>query len=167
MATEHTIDLNLPKRLGEDEVFRKRYFRARSRNEVASQLIALRRKRGLRQADLAKKAKTGGQSAISRIEKADYEGWNYKTLLSVAEALEATLHILFEPWENAIPRQSDQDIEASIMPKEQYLSGMVAKIGEELFGGESESYKPTVESYTTTQSFSEIGASQYSINPRS
>src|SRR5438309_534583 len=72
-----SIDLNLVERLTNDLRFRDRYLRTWAANEVATELRSMRKRRVLRQADLAAQAKTG-QSAISRIEKRDYDGWTFK-----------------------------------------------------------------------------------------
>jgi transcriptional regulator with XRE-family HTH domain len=108
MATEQAVNLNLAQQLLEDEEFRNLFFRAYTRNEIAAQLITLRGKRNLRQADLAKLAKTG-QSAISRIEQADYESWNYKTLLRVAEVLKARLTVRFDPIEDVVRQYQEKE----------------------------------------------------------
>ena len=42
------------------------------------------------------------QSAVSRIEQSEYSGWSFKTLLRVADALDARLRILLEPAEDVI-----------------------------------------------------------------
>lgn len=94
-----SIDAELADRLETDESFRRRFIRRFAQAEVASEIRALRKKRGLRQAEVARLAKTG-QSAISRIEKADYDGWTYKTLIGIAETLKARLRIRFEPIED-------------------------------------------------------------------
>lgn len=65
----------------------------------------------MRQIDLAKKSQMK-QSAISRIEQADYSGWTFNTLLRVGEALDARLRITFEPAENVIARYEIQDAES-------------------------------------------------------
>lgn len=101
MTEERTINLDISKRLEEDEEFRKGFFRAVSRNEIAAQIVALRKKRKMRQGDLAAAVSTR-QSAISRLEKAEYASWNYQTLLGIAEALRARLKIAIEPIEEAI-----------------------------------------------------------------
>jgi transcriptional regulator with XRE-family HTH domain len=93
------IDAELADRLEHDERFRRRYIRFFAQTEVAAEIRALRKKRRLRQAEVAKLAKTG-QSAISRIEKAGYDGWTFKTLLAIAEELRARLRITFEPIED-------------------------------------------------------------------
>jgi ribosome-binding protein aMBF1 (putative translation factor) len=74
-----SIDLGIAERLRTDATFRARYLRAWARTEVANQIREMRQRRRMRQQDVAKKSGTG-QSAISRIEKADYEGWTFKTL---------------------------------------------------------------------------------------
>jgi len=53
------------------------------------------------QSEVAQLAETG-QSAISRIEKANYDGWTFKTLICIAEVLRARLRITFEPIEDVV-----------------------------------------------------------------
>jgi transcriptional regulator with XRE-family HTH domain len=89
--------------------FRRRYFRARAQEEVAQQILELRERRHYRQIDLAHAAKMK-QSAVSRIEKADYSAWTYKTLLRIAEALDAQLRIVFEANEDVIARYETEPI---------------------------------------------------------
>jgi transcriptional regulator with XRE-family HTH domain len=104
-----SIDAELADRLEHDEAFRRRYIRFFAQSEVAAEIRGLRKRRKLRQAEVAALAKTG-QSAISRIEKADYDGWTFKTLLSIAAELRARLRITFEPIEDVIEgyRQSER-----------------------------------------------------------
>jgi DNA-binding XRE family transcriptional regulator len=92
------IDKELADRLQNDDKFRRRYIRFWAQTEVASEIRMLRKKRRLRQQQVAELADTG-QSAISRIEKAEYDGWTFKTLITIAEALRARLRITFEPIE--------------------------------------------------------------------
>ncbi len=92
----------LAKKLG-NLAFRRRFFRLRAQEEVAQQIRELRERRQFRQLDLARQAKMK-QSAISRIEKAGYSAWTYKTLLRIAEALDAQLRIVFEAHEDVIAR---------------------------------------------------------------
>jgi transcriptional regulator with XRE-family HTH domain len=85
-------------------------------NEVATELRRMRKRRRVLQAALAAKAGTG-QSAISRIEKEDYDGWTFKTLFSIALALDARLRIELEPIEDVVRslrRQEQQTIEQPI-----------------------------------------------------
>ncbi|MGB6175238.1 MAG: helix-turn-helix transcriptional regulator, partial [Methylocella sp.] len=87
--------------------YRHRFFARMTQDEVASQIRMLREKRGLRQTDLAKQAKMK-QPFVSRIEQSEHAGWNFQTLLRLASALDARLHISFEPMENVI-RQYEQE----------------------------------------------------------
>jgi len=66
--------------------------------DIALQLIALREKRNLTQKKLARLVGTS-QSNIARLENADYQGYNLKTLEKVARALKARLDITFVPIE--------------------------------------------------------------------
>lgn len=93
------IDSELADRLEHDSDFRRRYIRKFAQAEVAAEIRLLRKKRKLKQGEVASLAHTG-QSAISRIEKADYDGWTYKTLVGIAEALRARLRVRFEPIED-------------------------------------------------------------------
>jgi transcriptional regulator with XRE-family HTH domain len=95
------IDSELADRLEKDDKFRRRYIRFFAQTEVATEIRGLRKRRRLRQAEVAKLAETG-QSAISRIEKADYDGWTFKTLIAIAEGLRARLRITFEPIEDVV-----------------------------------------------------------------
>lgn len=96
-----SIDKELADRLEKDERFRNRYLRTWAQNEVATGIRSMRKRREMLQQDVATAAGTG-QSAISRIEKADYDGWTFKTLMSIAEALRARLRVTFEPVEDVI-----------------------------------------------------------------
>ncbi len=75
----------------------------------------MRLRRRLRQSELAAQAHTG-QSAISRIEKDDYDGWSYKTLLAIASVLKARLRIRLEPLEDVIEeyRRSEEGFETVV-----------------------------------------------------
>lgn len=95
------IDRELADRLERDDSFRRRYIRFFAQSEVAAEIRSLRKRRKMRQVEVAKLSKTG-QSAISRIEKADYDGWTFKTLISIAEGLRARLRIRFEPMEDVV-----------------------------------------------------------------
>lgn len=105
----------IAKKLG-NVASRRRFFRLRGQEEVAQQIRELRERRRFRQIDLARAAKMK-QSAISRIEKAGYSAWTYRTLLRIAEALDAQLRIVFEAHEDVIARyeqESSNHGEASI-----------------------------------------------------
>ena len=95
------ISLNLRKRL-ENRRFRERFIASAARDQIAAQIREMRLKRGYTtQADFAEAAKMQ-QSAVSRIEQADYSGWTFRTLLKVAVALNARLRVTFEPLEAAL-----------------------------------------------------------------
>lgn len=94
------IKLNIAQKLGNKE-YRNKFFQSRARDEIASQIRELRNKRRLTQSKFA--AESGmKQSAVSRIEQANYSGWSFKTLLRVAEVLDARLRVTFEPAEDVI-----------------------------------------------------------------
>ncbi len=102
MSSLSRLDLRIADRL-KDESFRRKYFRSLSKKEVAVQIRCLREHRQLTQVKFAKLCRMG-QSAVSRIEQADYSGWTYKTLAKVAEKLDAKLSITLEPSEDVIRR---------------------------------------------------------------
>jgi DNA-binding XRE family transcriptional regulator len=101
------IDLNLPQKLRDDPAYRRRFFWAESSAKIAAQLINLRKRRGLSQTQVAQITKTK-QPAISRVEQADYQNWNLNTLRSIAEALNARVRVLIEPFEDIL-REYDED----------------------------------------------------------
>jgi transcriptional regulator with XRE-family HTH domain len=96
-----SIDLNVSEKLKRDPEFRQRFFVAESSAEIAHQLIALRKRRGLSQAQLAEKLGTQ-QPAISRVESADYRNWSYNTLRKEAEVLDARLRVLIQAAEDVL-----------------------------------------------------------------
>lgn len=101
-----SIDAELADKLQNDDAFRRRYIRFWAQTEVASEIKQLRKARRMLQADVAKLAETG-QSAISRIEKAEYDAWTFKTLIRIAEVLRARLRITFEPIETVVSNYRD------------------------------------------------------------
>jgi len=103
-----SIDLNIVERLKRDPAFRQRFFLAESSAKIAQQLIALRKRRELSQAQLAEKLGTQ-QPAISRVESADYRNWSYNTLRKVAEALDARLRVYIEPSEDVFKEYEDEE----------------------------------------------------------
>lgn len=110
-----SIDRELAERIEKDDEFRREYTRFWAANEAASELRALRKKRKMTQTEVAIKAETG-QSAISRIEKADYDGWTFKTLVTLAEVLRARLRITLEPLEDVLAGyRHDANPEAEII----------------------------------------------------
>lgn len=77
-----------------DRVVRKHFRQARTAVEVAHQIVKLREKLGISQAELARRMGTK-QQTISRLESGDYEGFTLKTLTKIAEATKTELVIDF------------------------------------------------------------------------
>lgn len=102
MTSKKLIKLNLAEKL-KNKAYRSAFFRARAQDDTAANIKSLREKRDLSQIELAKLSGMK-QSAISRIEQAEYSSWTYKTLQRVAEALDARLMVIFEPAEDVIKR---------------------------------------------------------------
>jgi transcriptional regulator with XRE-family HTH domain len=96
----HSIDLDLPRKL-KDREYRRRFFLAEASARIASQLVALRKRRGLNQTQLAELADTQ-QPAISRAERADYHNWSFNTLRSIADALDARIRVTIEAAEDVM-----------------------------------------------------------------
>ncbi len=110
MSQLSSIKLGIAKKLL-DRGYRHRFFARMAQDEVASQIRTLREKRGLRQSGLAKQAKMT-QPFVSRIEQSEHAGWNFQTLLRLASALDARLHISFEPMEDVIRQYEQEEGEA-------------------------------------------------------
>lgn len=88
------FDLFLEEQLRNPD-FAERFKRAGEAWDVALQIAALREKAGLSQKDLARKLRTS-QQQISRLESPAYEGHSLSMLRRVAEALGATVRVVFE-----------------------------------------------------------------------
>jgi DNA-binding XRE family transcriptional regulator len=69
---------------------------ARANDEVARQILALRKQARLTQTDLAQLVGTT-PSVISRLESADYEGHSLSMLRRIATALNRRIEIRFVP----------------------------------------------------------------------
>lgn len=95
MTKKTNFDLYLEEQL-KDPAFASRLKHAGEAWDVALQIAALREQAGLSQKDLAKLLKTS-QQQISRLESPGYEGHSLNTLRRVAEALHATVRVVFEP----------------------------------------------------------------------
>lgn len=110
-----SIDAELADYLERDADFRRQYIKAFAQAAVAAEIRGLRKLRKLKQAEVAQLVNTG-QSAISRIEKADYDGWTFKTLLAIATELRARLRVTLEPIEDLIGqlRSTDTGVRISI-----------------------------------------------------
>jgi DNA-binding XRE family transcriptional regulator len=88
------FDLFLEEQL-RDPDFAERFKRAGEAWDVALQIAALREQAGLSQKELARKLHTS-QQQISRLESPAYEGHSLSMLRRVAEALGATVRVVFE-----------------------------------------------------------------------
>ena len=116
MESISPIRLNLSQELANPDYFDK-FFDERTRDELAAQIREFRQLREKSQAQFAKDCDMK-QSAVSRIEQADYSGWTYKTLLRVAKALRARLKISFVLAEDIIAeykRKEEQQREAELL----------------------------------------------------
>ena len=78
-----------------DPDFAERFKRAGEAWDVALKIAALREEAGLSQKELARKLKTS-QQQISRLESPAYEGHSLSMLRRVAEALGASVRVVFE-----------------------------------------------------------------------
>jgi transcriptional regulator with XRE-family HTH domain len=128
--TKHAseVNLDLSNKL-EDKEYRREFFWSQTSAEIASSLISLRKKRGLSQNEVAVLAGTK-QPAISRVERADYDKWNLKTLRTIAEALDARIRVTIEPAEDVV-REYDEArpaaaSSAASLPADWWLSGGIA-----------------------------------------
>lgn len=79
-----------------DRHVRKHFHRARLAVELAHQMVQLREKLGISQAELAGRMGTK-QQTISRLESGAYEGFTLKTLMKIAEATKTHLEVRFRP----------------------------------------------------------------------
>ncbi len=70
--------------------------REREKLTIAEQIYELRTKAGLTQKQLARMIGTT-QSVISRLEDADYDGYNFATLAKIAIALHQKVQVQFVP----------------------------------------------------------------------
>jgi transcriptional regulator with XRE-family HTH domain len=102
-----SIDQKIPEKL-QNRSYRARFFVAETSANIAAQLIALRKRRGLSQKELADLAETG-QPAISRVERADYSNWSFNTLRKLAEVMDARIRVLIEPAEDVLGEYSAEE----------------------------------------------------------
>jgi ribosome-binding protein aMBF1 (putative translation factor) len=79
----------------ESQSFKKAYFNELNRLRLSYRIAALREKRGLSQAELARKVGTT-QAGISRLENPNYQKYSLSTLEKVAIALGTRLKVDFE-----------------------------------------------------------------------
>ena len=127
-----SLNLKISEKLRRDVEYRRHYFRAQTADSIAIQIRELRKRRhDMSQTQLADSCGMK-QSAVSRIEQADYSSWSLKTLWRVAEALESRLIVTFQPTEEAIgsqeitekaPRQTGYLAAGSLQVHSSYQTG--------------------------------------------
>jgi transcriptional regulator with XRE-family HTH domain len=125
VTVAHPVELNIPDQL-KDRTFRQKFFLAESSARIAQQLIALRKKRGLNQQQVAEMIGTH-QPAISRVEKADYQNWSFNTLRNIADALDARIRVYIEPSEDIL--REYENAEQTESPEEPELETAAAVYG--------------------------------------
>lgn len=96
MAKRKTLMEEIHVELRGDRALNALYQRELARLEIANQIATLRARRGLSQADLARRIGTR-QAGVARMERNNYRGYNMKTLAKVAAALGARLEVKFVP----------------------------------------------------------------------
>ncbi len=116
--TAQSIKLNLTEKL-KNSAYRRKFFLAESSALIAEQLIRLRKRRGMNQHDLATRIGTK-QPAICRIEQADYRSWSFKTLLKIADELDARLRVVIVPYEDVIMEYGDSFVSNKTEPSGTY-----------------------------------------------
>jgi transcriptional regulator with XRE-family HTH domain len=99
-AIPYPVELKLPEKLKNRE-YRRKFFLAEASARIAAQLIALRKRRGLNQKQVAELTNTR-QPAISRAEQSDYQNWSFNTLRAITDALDARIRVVIEPSEDVL-----------------------------------------------------------------
>jgi transcriptional regulator with XRE-family HTH domain len=102
----HPIKINLPAKL-QDREYRQRFFLAESSARLAEQITTLRKRRGLNQKQLAEMVDTK-QPAISRVEQADYQNWNFGTVQKIVGALDGRIRVIIQASEDVLPEYEEQ-----------------------------------------------------------
>jgi len=95
-------DLGIADELNDKE-FRNQFFRTEREMDIPAQIKTLRKHRKMTQKELAEKAGTK-QSAVCRLERSQEANWELETLVNLAEALDARLSVVLEPYENVVAR---------------------------------------------------------------
>jgi transcriptional regulator with XRE-family HTH domain len=94
------------KELLRDPSRRHEFFKSITQDEIASQIRELRKRRDMTQSVFANKSGMK-QSAVSRIEQAEYSSWTLSTLFKVAFALNARWRVTLQPIEEAVKEYDD------------------------------------------------------------
>jgi transcriptional regulator with XRE-family HTH domain len=103
----HPIEIDLPSKL-QDKEYRQGYFLAEASADLAEQIAALRKRRGLNQTQLAEQVGTK-QPAISRVEQADYQNWNFGTVQKIVGALDGRMRVIVEAAEDVLPEYEQEE----------------------------------------------------------
>lgn len=96
--SSYPIDLNLSEKMA-DAAYRKVFILADASSRIASDLISLRKRRGLSQKELADLINVH-QSTISIMERLNSASWSFSTLCSIVAALDARIRITIQPSED-------------------------------------------------------------------
>ena len=126
----HRIEINLPAKL-QDKQYRQKFFLAESSAQLAEQITALRKRRGLNQKQLADLVDTK-QPAISRVEQADYQSWNFSTLRNIVGALDGRIRVTIEASEDVLP-EYEKRVESDEAKESVESMGAVAGVVPNLF----------------------------------
>jgi ribosome-binding protein aMBF1 (putative translation factor) len=96
MAKRKTLMDNMHDDLQGNQEFNARFQRELTRLQLADQILKLRERGELSQAQLARKIGTH-QSAVARMEQSTYRGYTVATLAKIAAAAGARLEVRFVP----------------------------------------------------------------------
>lgn len=80
----------LKEQFKEDKDLEKDFYKGLEKSRIAIEITAFRERSGLTQAELARRVGTS-QSAIARMENADYQNYSIRTLRKIAEVLDLEL----------------------------------------------------------------------------
>jgi len=80
----------LKEQFKEDKDLEKDFYKGLEKSRIAIEITAFREKEGLTQAELARRVGTS-QSAIARMENADYQNYSIRTLRKIAGVLDLEL----------------------------------------------------------------------------
>jgi len=103
MAKTRDLAKVLRKKLASNPALRAEVEKERFNSEIARQILVAREQAGLTQEQLARLSGTH-QSAIARLEDADYGGHSLSMLWKIAGALNKRLSLTFRPAKSPTPR---------------------------------------------------------------
>ena len=103
MAKRKTLMDNIHEELQGNQELNARCQRELTRLQLADQILKLREKGALSQAQLARKIGTH-QSAVARMEQSTYRGYSVATLAKIAAAAGARLEVRFVPRGRRVQR---------------------------------------------------------------